>query len=229
MSKDASGRSRTVDSVIWGLILIGVGGWFLLDALGISLPGIGVFWPVFPILVGCAFVIGWLLSPDRRSAYGIMIPATINILVGLFFFGFTLGFFEWGDMAFLWPVFPLIVGIAFVVAWVFSFFKEWGLLVPAGITGAVGVIGLAFTLDRLDNVYLDLLVKGWPVLLILLGLGTFARGLLGRGASGSPPSRPVYRGDSQTQVDEQATLEDYGGEQVSEQEVEVKAFKHDGR
>ncbi|MBN1582866.1 MAG: hypothetical protein JXA89_19300 [Anaerolineae bacterium] len=227
MSKGSSGRSSTVGSVIWGVILIGVGGWFLLDAIGISLPGIDTFWPVFPVLVGCAFVFGWLTSSDKRSAHGIMIPATINILVGLFFFGFTFGFFEWGDMAYLWPVFPLIVGISFLVAWVFSFFREWGLLIPAGVTGAVGVIGLAFTLDKLDNVYLNLLIKGWPVLLILMGLGTLLRGLFGRTTTRSSGNEPVWTEDSQVQVNDQATLEDYEGERASEKEVEVQAFKYE--
>lgn len=48
---------------------------------------------------------------------GLAFLATGLILTGLFFFGFTLkpGLWEWGQMSKLWPVFPLIWGLAFVV------------------------------------------------------------------------------------------------------------------
>ena len=173
MSKRSSRESDRTGVVIWGLILIGVGGWFLLRTLGFPLPGIGAMWPIFPTVVGIAFFVGWLFTPDKGDAYGIMIPATINFLVGLFFFTFTLGIFDWSAMGYLWPVFPLIVGISFFVAWVFSLFRVWGLLIPGGITAMVGIVGLAFTLGA-EAGYLQWVFKLWPLALIALGLGTRA-------------------------------------------------------
>ena len=181
MSKHAPRRSGRAGTVIGGLILVALGGWSLLRAAGIPLPGMDMLWPIFPTLVGAAFFVGWLFTPDKRSSFGMAIPGTICLLVGLFFFGFTMGFFEWSDMAYLWPVFPLIVGISFVVAWAFSFFREWGLLIPGGITGTVGLVGLAFTLGETGNVYLNWIVKGWPVILILVGLIVLVGSLLGGG------------------------------------------------
>jgi hypothetical protein len=135
-------------------------------------------WPIFPTLVGVGLFVGWLFTPDKDDAYGMMIPATINLLVGLFFFTFTLGIFDWSAMAYLWPVFPLIVGISFFVAWVFSLFRVWGLLIPGGITATVGVVGLAFTLGA-EAGYLQWVFKLWPLALIGLGFLVLVGGLLG--------------------------------------------------
>lgn len=217
MSKSAKRSDRT-SAVIWGLILIVVGGWLLLDTLGFGLPGLDRMWPIFPTLVGMAFFVGWLFSSDKRGNYGIAIPGTINLLIGLFFFGFTLGFFRWSDMAYLWPVFPLIVGIAFVVAWVFSLFSAWGLLIPGGITGTVGIVGLAFTLGHLDNLYLNLLTRGWPVLVILVGVVLLFQSLFGKAVA---PKRPSQQEGVSLGHDE-AVLEEF--EQPTE-ETEAKAFK----
>jgi len=175
------------------LILIGLGAWFLLRALGIELPGMDEMWPVFPTVVGLSLFVGWLVGSNKRGNHGVMIPAVINTLVGLFFFGFTFGFFEWSEMAVLWPVFPLIVGVAFFVAWVFSGFKEWGLLIPAGITGVVGVIGLAYTLlGQIE--FVSSLLQFWPVLLIVLGVAILIAGLLSGGRKRRSSDAQEFKG-----------------------------------
>ena len=163
--------------VIWGLALIAVGCWFLLRTLGFPLPGLGQMWPIFPMLVGIAIFIGWLFTPDKQANHGMMIPATINVLIGLFFFSFTLGLLSWDNMGVLWPVFPLIVGIAFFVAWVFSLFTAWALLIPAGITSTVGIVGLGVTLSAQSGL-LRLVLRFWPVALIGLGVLVLFGGLL---------------------------------------------------
>ena len=173
-------RSDRAGVVVWGLIMIAIGGWFLLRTLGFRLPGMGQMWPIFPTLVGLSMFVGWLFTPDKRANHGIMIPATINVLVGLFFFGFTLGILRWGDMGFLWPVFPLIVGIAFFVAWVFSLFSNWGLLIPAGITATVGIVGLGFTLSAQSGLF-AWIIRFWPLALIALGVLVLFGGLLSSG------------------------------------------------
>jgi hypothetical protein len=182
MSGRSSRGSDRYGALIPGLALIGIGVWFLLRTMGFPLPSIGAMWPIFPVLAGLGFFVNWLASPNKREAHGIMIPATITGLVGLFFFAFTLGFVPWSAMGVLWPVFPLIVGIAFFVAWVFSGFREWGLLVPSAVTGAVGIVGLSFTLG--GTLFGDL-VRFWPLLLIGLGVLVLVGGLTGSGRRGS--------------------------------------------
>ena len=173
-----SRRSSRSGVLIPGLVLIALGAWFLVRALGVDLPGMAAMWPIFPTIVGLSMFVGWFVSPKKRGSHGIMIPAVINFLVGVFFFGFTFSFFEWGDMAVLWPVFPLIVGVAFFVAWVFSGLRDWGLLIPCAITAGVGIVGLGYTMfGQVEAI--SSLVRFWPVLLIGLGVLVLIGGVVG--------------------------------------------------
>ena len=91
-----------------GLTLIGLGVVFLFA----QFIGWDRIWPLFPILGGLAALAGYLLSGFRDS--GLVFLGVGAVLVGLFFFGFTLGYWEWSDMARLWPVFVLIGGVGIV-------------------------------------------------------------------------------------------------------------------
>lgn len=91
---------------------------------------------------------------------------------------FTLGVFEWAEMSQLWPVFPLIGGIAFTAVWLADGRQDSGLLVPAGGGFAVGIIGLIFTLSGAN---IGRIANYWPVILIVIGLGLLAQNLIGKG------------------------------------------------
>ena len=70
------------------------------------------------------------MQESRRRA-GLVIGGTIPLLVGAFFFATTIGILSWEDQGRLWPVYLLIVGVAF-------FRAELVKLVPfVGLTGAV--------------------------------------------------------------------------------------------
>jgi len=71
-------------------------------------------------------------------------------------------------MGLLWPAFPLIVGIAFVVLWAAGRFHDWGVLVPAGILLLVGIGGFAFTLGNVP--LFQNILQWWPLLLIFFGV-----------------------------------------------------------
>jgi Domain of unknown function (DUF5668) len=56
-------KGRDLGGLVFGLFLVVVGGYFLLtDTLGIDLPNIGEFWPVFVIGLGA-----WILLSAMRS------------------------------------------------------------------------------------------------------------------------------------------------------------------
>lgn len=143
--------------------LLLLGAWFALRQVGAPLPGIEAMWPVFPTLVGAAFLLGFLLQPRN---YGLVLPGTIILLVGLFFFAFTLGPLDWHQMKELWPIFPLIVGLSFVAMWVASLFRYWGLLVPGFLGIATGMLGLSLTVTPLGEV---VGMVGWPVVFLASG------------------------------------------------------------
>lgn len=158
-------------NVIGGLILVAIGIWFLLGALGVRLPGIGNLWPIFPTLAGLAFMGAYVREKDA----GFLIPGVTAFLAGLFFFLFTLGIFEWSQMGRLWPVFPLIGGVAFLAAYLSE--RDAGLLIPAVGGMGVGVIGLLFTLSGFSMAWLG---NFWPVVLIVVGLFVLAQNLMGK-------------------------------------------------
>ena len=160
-------------SMFGGLMIIAIGIWFLLASLGINLPNIGNLWPVFPTVGGLAFLAGYLFGKEKDT--GFLIPGVGGFLVGLFFFLFTFGVYEWGEMSRLWPVFPLIGGIAFLAMYLAE--QDGGLLVPAFGGIGVGVVGLLFTVSGLSLAWLG---TYWPVILIIIGLIVLAQNMVSR-------------------------------------------------
>jgi len=156
--------NQRAGAIVPGLVLIALGLWFLADSLGLPLPGLGDLWPLFPLVSGLAFLFQYFLGGRRDD--GLVFAGVSAALVGAFFASITLGPLDWGDLGRLWPVFPLIGGLAFLAQWLVKP-ADRGLLVPAGLSLLVGLVGLAFTLNLLGSEVGRL----WPLLLILLGLG----------------------------------------------------------
>lgn len=162
--------SRDRLNVVWtGLGLIGFGIAFLVA----QVIGWDQVWPIFPILGGLAFFFGYAASGFRDG--GLVFVGTGAILVGVFLFGFTLGRWEWEEMERLWPVFPLIGGVAF-----FALFladrgaRDIGVLGVGLASLIVGGVGLAYTHDMVAG---DV-IKLWPLLVILVGLAALINALV---------------------------------------------------
>lgn len=161
-------------TVITATVLIAIGAYLLLANLNL-IPSFSMtqMWPAIVVCVGILFWLGFIFGHEHDP--GLAFVGTIVTLTGLFFFLFTfnvdlfgLGRVDWSDMRLLWPVFPLIVGIAFVVLWAAGRFRDWGVLIPAGVLLLVGIGGLAFTLGNVP--VFQNLVQWWPLLLIFLGV-----------------------------------------------------------
>lgn len=150
-----------------GLIALGV---LLLLAQWI---GWNRIWPIFPLLGGMAFLVGYVISGFKDA--GLVFVGTAATLVGLFFFGFSLGVWEWEQMLQLWPVFPLIGGLAFL-----ALFLAQGPGRDPGTLGIgcaaiiVGGVGLAVTYGLVGG---DI-IRLWPLLIILVGLIGLTGGLI---------------------------------------------------
>jgi hypothetical protein len=154
MSRDRSGI--LIASVV--LICLGVV-WAL--ALWIGWDRV---WPIFPLLGGLGFLVGWVGSGFKED--GLVFVGTAAVLLGIFFFGFSLGFWEWGEMSKLWPVFPGIGGLAFIALFLADPRHDPGSLVVGVVALVVGVVGLLVSFGYLGS---DVW-RFWPVLLILGGL-----------------------------------------------------------
>ena len=112
-------------------------------------------WPVFVILAGAGFWIGFL--QDRKNT-GLLMPGSILTIYGLMFFYCSMN--GWGYMSDLWPGFIIGPGIGFFMMYLLGE-KEKGLLVPASILTGIGVL---FFISH-SGIW-----RYWPVALIIVGI-----------------------------------------------------------
>ena len=172
---DATHR-RPQGHLTLGTVLVVVGTWIFLQNLGVNLPGLEEMWPILPCLAGAALLVSFFTGKDRGA--GRVFLGTSGLLVGLFFFAFTLGPLEWWEMEVYWPAYPLMGGMAFLATWVAGRGRESGLIVPAALNAVAGVVGFSFTLGWLEMWVLPVIETGWPLVLIAIGLLIVFRGIV---------------------------------------------------
>jgi hypothetical protein len=161
--------TKQQQTALWtGLGLIGLGVALILA----QFIGWDRVWPLFPLLGGLAFLVGYVASGFHES--GFVFVGVLATLLGLFFFGFSLGFWEWANMRRLWPVFPLIGGIAFVALFVAERARDGGTLGVGCAAVIVGVAGLGVTYGYVGASIWRL----WPLLLIVAGVIALVGALL---------------------------------------------------
>jgi hypothetical protein len=146
-----------------GFWLIAFGAWAGMVQMGMPLPGIEEMWPMILIAGGSLFLLGYLV---QRKAFGLVLPGSAAVMLGVFFLLVTVGPFSWEAMDVLWPAFPLIGGLAFVAMWLAALGRHWGLLVPAFLGLAAGVVGLTFTATPFGGL---IGMVGWPIVFLSVG------------------------------------------------------------
>lgn len=155
-------------SLVGGVILLVLGLYFLLDNLGIDMPGLGELWPIFPTLAGLALIWGYLLNRDGDA--GALVPGCAGFLYGVFFFAITLGPLEWDDLSEWWPVFPMVGGVAFLTMFALARKRDPGILVP-GLGGLL--VGLFFLLITVGPLRWNDMGRLWPAFPLIGGLTFF--------------------------------------------------------
>jgi hypothetical protein len=155
-------------ALIPALFLILLGAWLLAQNLGVALPNWNAAWPGLLVFFGLAFLLQYFLGGRRDS--GLVFVGVAAALVGAFFFAFTLGYYRWDDMSRYWPVFVLIGSAAFFGQWLAQP-RDRGLLVPAFLALIVGGVALPITLQAVNPALAQVVIKFWPLVLVLLGLG----------------------------------------------------------
>ena len=151
-------KPRDNGPLLPGIVLIVVGLAFLLSQYNVITSD--QVWPMFILAPGFGFLALYITSSNKRASSGLIIPGVITVLLGLFFF--YLNFTSWNQMEFLWPIFPLIVGVSFYLYFLGNGREksERGILIPATILTAVGIIFLALA---------GFSYKLWPIVLIAMG------------------------------------------------------------
>lgn len=153
-------------SIMPGVVLILIGLVLLLRQLGV----VDLRWRyLYPIVLLCLGIL-FLVSMFTKGDKGAIFPATVLLVLGLFFILRNFALFDFGFYFYeareFWPIFPVAFGAGFVALF---FFREndWGVLLVGGILLFLGVVfflrefGFYFWYDLLDY---------WPVILILVGL-----------------------------------------------------------
>ena len=163
------------ENLIWGIILIGLGAAFLLNQL---FPGLfGWFeWPWIMIGLGGIFALASLIG----RVGGLMIPGMILLgLGGIFLYQTRTN--NWESWAYVWALMPALAGLGMVIGSLYD--RE---MRPARTAGAIMLVGglavfaiLGGASGGLFGLNPDIL-RFWPVLLILLGVGALVRAMRGR-------------------------------------------------
>lgn len=143
-------------------ILIGIGLYFLIQQLDVPILSSFHSWPTLLIIIG----ISLLLHSYSAKDYQHLFSGTVVLGIGIHFHGLMYYDF-WIDH---WAMYPLIVGIAFIIRF---------LRTKSGILPGVLLIGIALfmlfsayipaKLNRINDVIL-FIEKFWPIVLIILGI-----------------------------------------------------------
>ncbi len=136
-----------------GLVILGI--LFLSENFGYIEFDFQNVWPVFVILAGAGFWIGYY--QDRKN-YGLLMPGTILIIYGLLFFYCSAQ--GWYLMTDLWPIFILGPGIGFFMMYLMGE-QEKGMLIPASILSGIAIL---FLISHSG------FWRYWPVALIIVGI-----------------------------------------------------------
>ncbi len=139
-------------SIIPGVLLVAIGGLILLNKLDVFEFRFRDIFHYAIIALGIWFFYKLLVRNQRGAAF----PATFFILLGLFFLFRQHSYHVWRlhYIEDFWPVFLLILGIAFLIQFLVRP-KDWGLLIPSIILLCVGCAFLFCRSGRFTKINCD--------------------------------------------------------------------------
>ncbi len=128
-------KDRIVPIVIAALVVLAGLGLLLVNVFNVEM-SFDKIWPAIPIIIGLMFIV------KINTDYGVVFPAVILIGTGVIFYIHNLGLFGGVGFGQLWPLFPIVVGLAFVALYAFKP-HDWGVLIPASACLITGVVFLS--------------------------------------------------------------------------------------
>jgi hypothetical protein len=156
------------DSLIWGILLILLGGAFLVYQLFPDLFA-GFSWPWIMLVIGAIFAIASLVS----RVGGLMVPGVILLtLGGIFLYQDSTG--NWESWAYIWALLPASAGLGMLIGGLYD--REMAQARSAGVWMLGGGL-VAFVIFGGFFGLAPGLVQYWPVLIILVGLWVLFKAL----------------------------------------------------
>ena len=166
---------RNRGALYTGILLIMLGGFFLLAQTTGWLHLGWKLWPLLVLGVGLAFWLPLVIWWDRRKELaGLVVPGTIIAGNGALLLYQSLSG-NWSSWAYAWALEPIFVALGLLCLYFLSH-RERGLLVAAGIVGGVGLVFLVIFASAFGGVIRFV----GPVALIGLGLIILLGGFKGR-------------------------------------------------
>lgn len=143
-----------------GIILIGIGLYFLLEKFNLPYMNQLLSWPTILIIIGLAFLMQSNLGEDSSSIF----PGTLLLLLGIHFHAQDI-IIGWPSH---WAMYTLIVGLSFLFYYLKT--KKDGLII-AIILIVISLIGF-FSKNVFDWVFsiFGFLGGFWPIILIAIGI-----------------------------------------------------------
>jgi len=156
-----------------GILLVVLGGLFMLAQLGEGVSGIlglrvgwAAMWPLLVLFVGLAFLLPLVIWWDRRQKIvGLVMPGSIITMNGLILL-FQNTVRDFSSWAYLWPLEIIAVAIGLFLIY-FLGNRERGLLVATGILSGVGLVFLVVFSTAFGGGFLRYVA---PLALIVVGL-----------------------------------------------------------
>lgn len=170
-------RYQTLDRLLPGLFIIGLGFWLLARNMGVPLPNILAFWPLLFVAGGLWSIITWIANRRFDPNGGRLWLGLMGMFTGVVFLAFSLGAeisaltwaerrVDWSFIAFVWPAFPIAAGVAWLIQYAVEGLRRPGLLVPAFGALATGFVSFGMVLGMIAG---DVWQVMWPLALIVGG------------------------------------------------------------
>jgi len=147
-------------------VVIVLGGWLLLEALGVSVPQLARIWPIFVAVGGVASLLDYLAISRRPRSAG---QAVLGIGIAIVGFVFSTGKADWHDLLDWLPALPIIIGLAMLTTWATAGRKDTGLFTGSLVVIAIGLLGIFARFDFLRNLLPSAQIV-WAIGLLLVGV-----------------------------------------------------------
>jgi len=139
---------------IVAIVLISCTPLLLLETFGVT-KGMYKIWPIFPFVFGLGSVLV-ALRPENRFPLMTGIGSFL-ILCSLFFFYLNLT--SWSELATLWPVFVILLGLSLIIS---SYINKSNIVRVSGI--GTSLLGISFTF------IFTISYSFWPLSIALAGI-----------------------------------------------------------